>query len=293
MDSRISLARRTLVAAILVAALGLAPAARIGTAPAAEVVHTPVAASLYRAQPQLMAKALGPLRPGVEGEVELFAVLAAYYPNERVFLREVEAIGPLLKAHFDAGGRVVTLANSAEHPQRFPMANPMNLSAALAAMAEKMNLGEDVLLVYLTSHGVDGALSAGEWPGGTPPLLASDLARVLDRAGVPNLVAVIGACHSGSFVPWVAAPDRLIVTAAAADRSSFGCSDQRDWTYFGEAFFARALGETRSLDEAYRRAATLVREWETTAGFVPSEPQIALGTEIGGALEALAADAAR
>jgi Peptidase C13 family len=274
-------------AAIAAAAPGIA-----GQAPD-EAPAPPVAASLYREQPRLMAEALGALRRGVRGEVELFAVLAAYYPNEGVFLREVEKIGPLLEERFGAEGRVVTLANSAEHPRRFPMANPLNLSAAIRAVADKMNLGEDVLLVYLTSHGVAEALSAGEWPAGTPPLLAFDLGRILDRAAVPNLVAVIGACRSGSFVPWIAAPDRLVVTAAAADRSSFGCSDKREWTYFGEAFFARALGETRSLPEAFARAEALVRQWETAAGFTPSEPQIAIGDAIGGALEALAQDAAR
>jgi hypothetical protein len=187
----------------------------------------------------------------------------------------------------------VLLANSDEHPRRFPMASPLNLSAAIEAVAAGMNLGEDVLLVYLTSHGVDGALSAGEWAAGTPPLLASDLGRILDRSAVPNLVAVIGACRSGSFLPWVAAPDRLVVTAAAADRSSFGCSDQRKWTYFGKAFFARALGQTRSLPQAFALAAALVRQWETAADFVPSEPQTALGEEIVEALGNLAEDATR
>ena len=278
---------------MLAAALAFSPATGIGNATGAELAPSPVPASLFRAQPRLVEEATAAIRPGVEGKVELFAVLAAYYPNERVFLSEVEAIGPLLEERFGAEDRVVTLANSAEHPLRFPMASPLNLSAAILAVADRMNLGEDVLLVYLTSHGVEEALTPGEWAGRTPPLMAGDLARIFDGAGVPNLVAVIGACHSGSFVPWLAAPDRLIVAAAAADRSSFGCSDKRAWTYFGEAFFARALAETRSLVDAFARAAAQVRAWETAAGFTPSEPQIALGDEIVGALDALATEAGR
>lgn len=297
MPLRPSIACSVLHAFSLIAALGLSlglsPGAGMGPALAAEAVPPPVAAALYRVQPRLMDEATGGLRAGVEGEVELFALLAAWYPNEGVFLREVEAIGPMLEQRFGAEGRVVTLANSAAHPERFPMANPLNLATAIRSVADRMNLGEDVLLVYLTSHGVPEALSAGEWSGGAPPLLAGDLARILDAADVPNLVVVVGACRSGSFVPWIAAPDRLIVTAAASDRSSFGCSDQREWTYFGEAFFARALGDTQRLDHAFERAAALVHEWETSAGFTPSEPQMARGEEIGEALDALAEDAAR
>lgn len=244
--------------------------------------------ALRQAQPRLMAEQTDGLRPGVEGEVELFAVLAAWYPNQRVFLREVESVGRILAARYGAGGRVVRLANSVEQPLRFPLATPMNLAAAISAVRAKMNAGEDVLLVYLTSHGGRGFLVAGDWAAETPTLWSEQLARILDRAAVPNVVAVIGACHSGSFVPSLAGPDRLVVTAAAADRTSFGCSDTNRWTYFGRAFFDRALRETRSLTRAFERAAALVGEWEAAEGFPSSDPQIAEGEAIAPVLEALA-----
>jgi hypothetical protein len=109
--------------------------------------------------------------------------------------------------------------------------------------------------------------------------------------GAPHTVTVISACRSGSFVPAVRAPDRLIITAAAADRNSFGCSDANDWTWFGKAFFDEALRETRSLPDAFARAARLVTTWEAEIGEVPSDPQIAVGAEVEEALEALARDA--
>jgi hypothetical protein len=41
------------------------------------------------------------------------------------------------------------------------------------------------------------------------------------------------------FVPALADARTLVITAAAADRPSFGCEDGATWTYFGDAFFGR------------------------------------------------------
>jgi hypothetical protein len=248
------------------------------------------AGALQGAQPAKLAEAVAGIRPGVPGETELFAVLAAWYPDQRVFLREVEQAGAILADRFDAQGRVVTLVSSLAHPLRHPLATPASLSAATRAVAAKMN-PEDVLMVYLTSHGLHGMLAGGDGALRTPPLTAQALDRILDEAGAPRTVAVISACRSGSFVPAVRAPDRLVITAAAADRNSFGCSDANEWTWFGKAFFDEALRETRSLPHAFARAAALVAEWEGEVDEIPSQPQMAKGAEIGRALEELAQDA--
>lgn len=246
--------------------------------------------AILAAQPAKLAEAAGALRPGVPGRTELFAVLAAWYPHQRVFLREVEQAGAILAERFGAEGRIVTLANSMTDPLRHPLATPASLSAATRAVAARMD-PEDVLLVYLTSHGLPGAIVAGDWPAGTPDLTAEGLDRILDEAGVANVVVVVSACRSGSFVPAISGPDRLVITAAAADRNSFGCSDANEWTWFGKAFFGEALRRTRSLPDAFARAASLVAEWEARDGEVPSRPQIANGRGIGSALDRLARDA--
>ena len=245
-------------------------------------------AAIEAAQSELLAEELRGIRPGVPGRTELFAVLAAWYPHQRVFLREVEAAEQILAERFDARGRVVTLANSDAAPLHHPLATAGSLEAAIGALSAKMNEGEDVLLVYLTSHGGPQVLAGGEGPVDTPALDARKLSLVLDQASVPNTVAVISACKPGSFVPLLAAPDRLVITAAAADRNSFGCSDANDWTWFGEAFFDNALRQTRSLPEAFARAAALVGQWEAQQEQVPSRPQMAQGERITGALQKLA-----
>jgi Peptidase C13 family len=62
----------------------------------------------------------------------------------------------------------------------------------------------------------------------TPPALR----QMFDASGAKYRVVIISACYSGVFVPVLANPRTLVITAAAADRSSFGCEDRATWTYF-------------------------------------------------------------
>ena len=72
----------------------------------------------------------------------------------------------------------------------------------------------------------------------------------------------------------------LVITAAAPDRPSFGCEDGATWTYFGDAFFNRALRGSRTLDEAFCQARDIVTKRERKEGFKPSRPQMAGGSEV-------------
>ncbi|MEO1722421.1 MAG: C13 family peptidase [Pseudomonadota bacterium] len=240
----------------------------------------------YYAQPALLETELSSIRPGVPGEVELFAIVAGLYPEERVFMREVEAVGDIVAERFGAEGRVVRLLNSKAEPERHPLANLRNIRSAAERIGAAMN-PEDVLLVFLTSHGSPGVISTG-YTFPMDEIYVSDVAEVLDTAGAGASVVVVSSCYSGSFVAGLEAPDRLIITASAADRTSFGCSDDREWTYFGEALFARALTETGDWRSAFDRARDLVTEWEEAEGKKPSQPQVSLGAGMGPALDALA-----
>ena len=69
----------------------------------------------------------------------------------------------------------------------------------------------------------------------------------------------------------------LILTAAAADRTSFGCSSENDFTYFGDAFINTALRRQRSFVAAFDEAKEIIARREATEKLTPSEPQIYLG----------------
>lgn len=66
----------------------------------------------------------------------------------------------------------------------------------------------------------------------------------------------------------------MIMTAARADRVSFGCSEEADFTYFGDALFAEALNQTDDLKQAFELARSSVAEREQREGFEASEPQL-------------------
>ena len=139
-----------------------------------------------------------------------------------------------------------------------------------------------------SSHGIEN-LFAVEFPSFplnhlTPPRLAG----MLERSGIRNRIVIISACHSGSFIPALRHPTTMVMTAARSDRASFGCSNESDWTYFGNALFNHGLRATTSLPKAFASAKVLIGEWEAKEKFRPSEPQIFIGDQMTPILERLA-----
>jgi hypothetical protein len=154
-----------------------------------------------------------------------------------------------------------------------------SIGAALQSAAERMDRESDVLFLILTSHGSQAgvAVQAGRRVEILSPV---DLAGMLNRAGVRHRIAVISACYSGVFLRPLANDDTLVITAADADHSSFGCQDKVKWTYFGDAFFNTALRQTADLRSAFASARTLIGLREMHYGLVSSNPQIAGGKNI-------------
>src|SRR5712692_6041696 len=122
------------------------------------------------------------------------------------------------------------------------------LAMSLQAAANRMDADNDILFLILTSHGSRAGLAvkAGRL---TQTLTPSNLADMLTRTGMRYKVVVISACYSGVFIPRLANPDRLLITAADADHPSFGCRDKAKWTYFGDAFFNVALRHARAVPD--------------------------------------------
>jgi len=49
-----------------------------------------------------------------------------------------------------------------------------------------------------------------------------------------------------------------VITAARPDRTSFGCADDAEFTYFSQAYFKDALPRSGSFEQAFRQAQVLV-----------------------------------
>ncbi len=134
---------------------------------------------------------------------------------------------------------------------------------------------EDILLLYFTSHGSrdhEIAVQLENLPlvDLSPPLLAT----LFKEAGIKWKVIVISACYSGGFIEALKDDHTMVITSAHAQRSSFGCSNDADMTYFGRAFFQQALPRTRSFRDAFVMARRLVSTREKAAHFKPSLPQM-------------------
>ena len=153
------------------------------------------------------------------------------------------------------------------------------LARSLQVAANGLDAEKDILFLILTSHGSpEGlAIKAGRL---TQTLTPSRLADMLAKTGVRHKVVVISACYSGTFIPRLANPDVLVITAADANHSSFGCQDKAKWTYFGDAFFNVALRQAASLKDAFVDARTLVRKRELHEHFEPSNPLMAGGANV-------------
>ena len=247
---------------------------------------------LYLSQPALMAQQIDALRAGDPDVIDVFALTVGGTAYQRVFQRETQSVVDLFSERYDAGERTMRLLNSEADPVAYPLANNHNLELALTAIAEKMG-PDDLAFVFLTSHGSHDLFSLDFWDAGTTDLEATQFASMLARSGIRNAMIVVSSCYSGSFVDDIAAPDRMIVTAASADTTSFGCSDDNDWTWWGRAFFDEALRSNRDPRAAFWAATALVAEWEAEAGYPESRPQMDVGSEFEARLDAYLAQAAR
>lgn len=216
-------------------------------------------------QVELIAQTLSQLQPQRPGVVDTYVLSAAFY-NDPVFESEAKEVAAVLARRYDAEGRTIVLSagRGANVPRSYPAASPNNFQAALGKIGATIDPSEDLVIVFATSHGAqDGMvalLEANRMQGGLRPL---NLRTALQQAGIRNKVVIISACFSGHFImPFSADPGALVLTAAAADKTSFGCEPSRDWTYFGDALFNHALRGGQGLIESYNDALTLISAWE-------------------------------
>jgi hypothetical protein len=101
-----------------------------------------------------------------------------------------------------------------------------------------------------------------------------DVRRAFDEAGIRHRVIVVSACYSGGFIPALEDGHTLVIAAARADRSSFGCGSDADITWFGRAFLVDALNHTDDFVAAFAQARTEVEAWEREQKREPSYPQM-------------------
>ncbi|MCY1280946.1 Peptidase C13 family protein [compost metagenome] len=223
-------------------------------------------------QGALLEKTLAAI-PRSTPKVELYALTVGGDGRQSVFLREADYVADLLGKRFGALG-VARLVNHRDHIADRPLATRESLARTLRTLAERSG-PEDMLFIYLTSHGSHDHQFVLDMPGmRLDDLPAAELATLLEPLKDRYKVLVISACYSGGFIPPLKDERTLIMTAARSDRVSFGCSEDADFTYFGRALFAEALSSTDDLQKAFAMASDSVARREKEEDFEPSEPQL-------------------
>lgn len=225
-------------------------------------------------------RALRALAPQRAGTVDAYVVSIAL-DSDPVFGREARVAGDVLRRRYGALGRTIVLAGSdGSGPSALPRGSPETLAIALARIAELMDKREDVLVLYTTSHGAPFGLYYHDGDSGYGALSPNRMAAMLGELGIGNRLLILSACYAGVFVPRLQSETSAIVTAAAFDRSSFGCLAENDWTFFGDAMINRALRKAQPLAAAFAEAQGLVSGWEVQFQVQPSMPQIFLGAGV-------------
>ncbi|HVJ33710.1 MAG TPA: C13 family peptidase [Terriglobia bacterium] len=165
---------------------------------------------------------------------------------------------------------------SADEAAGSELATSDNLSAALAQLPTGR---DDGCLVFITSHGGrDGVAMKADFDH-DQRLTPARLGTLLDDScGSRSTVAIVSACFSGIFLD-LAAPNRIILTAARADRTSFGCGAEFTYTYYDSCLLDQ-WPHAPNFQLLYDAVVGCVREKERKLGITPSEPQAAFGAQV-------------
>jgi hypothetical protein len=157
---------------------------------------------------------------------------------------------------------------------------PATLSRLLQRIASLNPAPGEGCFVFITSHGSE---DNGVWVAdGQRFLWPVSLAQSL-RLGcrAAPTVVIVSSCYSGAFARGsMQAPNRIVLTAARADRPSFGCQAGRTYTVFDECL-VEALPQARDWQLVYRREAACVRRNERRMDELPSQPQAFFGPAVG------------
>ena len=240
------------------------------------------------AQQRLLDGELSRLRHGRPGVTDLYFIGFAGDASQDVFLKELTVARQTFDGRFGTTGRSVLLVNNPQSATALPFATVGNLERALARVGEVMNREEDVLFLYLSSHGSrDHELAVSNSPMELKQVTPELLKRLLVKSGIRYKVVVVSACFSGGFVEPLKDAGSLVITASDATHESFGCGFGENFTWFGEAFVGQALKETFSFTRAFEKSRETIGKWEEERGETPSNPQIWIGDRVLPVLERL------
>jgi hypothetical protein len=234
----------------------------------------------FNDQPRLIRALVDGLIQTDEIKSSVYFLGLAPYADQAVFARELRSSRDIFDKHFKTEGRSAILINSEVPSETIPIASTGNLKNLAAALKSKINGKKDIVVLFITSHGSKDLISVNQYPLPLNQIKPFHIKEALDATGAIHRVVIISACYSGSFIDDLKDEHTAILTASREDRTSFGCSNERDWTFFTNALFNHGFRQNRDIKKAFSIAAELVGSWEKRQGLEASYPQIFVGKKI-------------
>ncbi|MFT7492447.1 MAG: hypothetical protein ACI80S_002049 [Pseudohongiellaceae bacterium] len=207
--------------------------------------------------------------------IDMYFVGIAGDGSEGVFRREVETIKNIFDENYETKNKSALLINSNVTYQNIPLATITSIEKTLQGVSAKMDADNDILFIYFTSHGSkDFDFSLAQDGLTLMDLSAQRMGEIVRGLPVKHKVIVVSSCYAGGYLETVKDDTSLVIVASSADKTSFGCADAREMTYFGEAFFKDALANSPSFVEAFDRSRSIVRGREAKENVEHSVPLI-------------------
>lgn len=213
---------------------------------------------LYR-QKERVADALSSIEENNPDVIEMYFVGIAGDGGEGVFRREVNFIRQVFDRDYATENKSTLLVNGNVSYRQIPLATVTSIEQTLQGVADNMDLDNDILFIHLTSHGSSDFIFQLDQQGvDLMSLTAERMGQIVKALPVRHKVVEVSACYAGGYIQPLKDDNTMVIVASSADKTSFGCSDTAEMTYFGEAFFKDALPQSISFGEAFDRSKDII-----------------------------------
>ncbi|CAM3062344.1 hypothetical protein SPAN111604_01820 [Sphingomonas antarctica] len=272
------------LAALFALFLSTGAVAQVGPAYVSEwkLRPDPPKPTFWDAQPARVAAALARLKPQDPARRDVYVITVAAGGAQPLFDHEAKVARDVLSTYFGESDHALVLSNRVPDAD-VPLATPVNVAAAIRGVAQILDPTQDLLVIYLAAHGSPDAALQTDLPGPLPlPAVdAAGLAEMLDRAGIKRRVVIISACFAGSWIPALASNTTIVMAAARANRTSFGCDLESKITFFGHALLEDAIRPGVPLAAAFAITKRSIAAREVAEHMTPpSDPQASIGRDM-------------
>lgn len=160
-----------------------------------------------------------------------------------------------------------------------PFAHLGSFQATFKHLGQQLR-DQDFVVVLLSSHGNVGYIANQIGSRRYGDIAAHHIKTVLQNLKDTPTIIIISACFSGSLIPSLEAPNRIILTAASKDKASWGCSPLDQNTFFIDALLGDGFDPSLSLAANFEQTKLRVAKREEEGKLAASEPQIFIGAKM-------------